>query len=83
MRTQASNLGAHVKVHGTYDDNLRSPAVFNLSHPIVYVRLLELFNCLAMDLKVDRWTKLRVFWRQVLVHALDLAVVRLEDWVLE
>ena len=57
--------------------------VFGLSHPIIYVRLLELFNCLAMDLEVDRRTKLWVFWRQVLVYVLDFSVVRLEDWVLK
>ena len=47
------------------------------------MRLLELFNCLAMDLEVDRRSKLWVFWRQVLVYALDFSVVRLEDWVFE
>ena len=36
-----------------------------------------------MDLEVDRRTKFWVFWRQVLVYALDFSVVRLEDGVLE
>ena len=47
------------------------------------MRLLELFNRLVMNLEIDRGTKLWVFWGQVLVHALDLTVVRIEDWVLE
>jgi hypothetical protein len=47
------------------------------------MRLLELFNCLAMDLEVDRRTKLWIFWRQTLVYTLDLSVVRLKNWVLK
>lgn len=45
------------------------------------MRLLELFNCLAMDLEIDRGAKLWIFCGQILVYALDLAVVRLEDRV--
>lgn len=52
--TQVRNLGVHVKSipYGTYDD-LHSPTIFSLSHLIVYVPLIVLFNCLSMNLDVD------------------------------
>lgn len=57
--------------------------IFDVSHPLVYMFLLERVDRLLMCFEIDWWTILCVGGVKVRVDCGDLAVVRVEDGVFE